>query len=89
MSALALPLLIWGVRGQCGLDPPSKLVLVWSPSILLLPVVGNMVRLPFIWMMLWVALSLEVALLDSLSEVPTHQCVDYYMAELVSIACYG
>lgn len=89
MSAPALPLLILGVRGQCGLGSPSKLVLVWSPSILLLPVMGNMVRLPFIWMMLLVALSLEVALSDSMSEVPAHQCVDYCMAELGSIACYG
>lgn len=43
----------------------------WFPSILLLPVVGNMPSLPFIWMVLRVTLSLKVALLDSLSGAPT------------------
>lgn len=83
-----LLLLIWGVRGQCDVEPPSNLVLMWFPSIVLLPVVGNMHRLPFIWMVLWITLSLEVALLDSLFGGPTHNIL-IAMADLVSIACCG
>lgn len=88
MSAPALPLLIWGVRGQWGVEPPSKWMLMWFPSILLLPVVGNMLRLPFIWMVLRVILSLEVALLDSLSGGPAHNIL-ISTAGLVCIACRG
>lgn len=61
-------LLTWGVRSQSGVGSPSmKLMLMWLASILLLAIMAKRLRLPSIWMVLGVALSLAIALIGSLT----------------------
>lgn len=63
-----LPLLIWGVRGQSGVGSPStRLVLMWLVCTLLLLIMAKNPKLPYIWMVLGVALSLVIALMGSLA----------------------
>lgn len=60
-------LLIRGVKGQSGVGSPStRLVLMWLASVLLLPMVAKRPRLPYIRMVLEVALSLAIALMGFL-----------------------
>lgn len=75
-------LLIWAVRGQSGVGSPStRLVLMWLASVLLLPIVAKRPRLPYIWMVCGVALSLAMALVGSL-----HLGVQHMMSPLLLLS---
>lgn len=82
-------LLIRGVKGQSGVGSPStKLVVMWLASVLFLPMVAKRLRLPYIRMVLEVALSSDRSHGFLASGGPTHD-VPIAIAKLVSIACCG